>query len=270
MLISVAIAYAIVVAGMYFLQRNLMYFPGSFRPSPAAFGVPQMRAETVRTSDGLDLLSWWSPPVRSGLPVVAFFHGNAGHLGVRAFKVRPFLERGWGVLLLAWRGYSGNGGSPTEDGLYDDGRAALRFLAAKGIKAENVAIYGESLGSGVAVQVATEARVGALVLEAPYSSIADVAQERFFYLPVKVLLRDHFESIRKIGRVTAPVLIVHGERDAVIPVEFGKKLFRAARAPKTGRFIDRAGHNDLYEFGAASIVNEFLIDVFGIGTIKRN
>ena len=262
LLISVAIAYAVIVVGMYLLQRKLMYFPDPHRPAPAAFGVPTMQPVRVPTADGLDLLAWWSAPARPEAPVVLFLHGNAGHIGVRAFKVKPYLDRGWGVLLLAWRGYSGNAGSPTEDGLYEDGRAALRFLDRQGIAADRLALYGESLGSGTAVQLATETRVGALALEAPFSSIADVARKRFFYLPVSLLLRDRFESIRKIGRVTAPVLVVHGVRDGVVPVEYGRRLFEAANEPKSGHFLERAAHNDLYEHGTGEIVIDFLEKVF--------
>ena len=262
LLFSVAVAYAIIVAGMFLLQRKLMYFPDSYRPSPETFGVPEMRPVALRTADGIELLAWWSPPANSNAPVVTFFHGNAGHIGVRAFKVRPYLDRGWGVLLVAWRGYSGNAGSPTEEGLYEDGRAAMRFLAGRGITSQRTVLYGESLGSGVAVQLATEVKLGALVLEAPYSTIADVAQRKFFYLPVSLLLRDRFESIRKIEAIGAPLLVIHGMRDEVIPVEFGRRLYDRAKNPKSAHFLKNAAHNDIYEFGAEKIVMSFLEKVF--------
>lgn len=254
----VAVAYVVVVAGLYFAQRNLIYLPDSDRPVPAAFGVPDMSPVQIRTADGLDLLAWWKPPRSPDDPVLAFFHGNAGHIGYRAFKMRPYLDQGWGVLLVSWRGYGGNSGSPTEAGLYDDGRAAVRFLADKGIEGSRLVLYGESLGTGIAVQLATEFRVGAVVLEAPYTSIVDVAESQFSFVPVGLLLKDRFESIRKIAKIAAPLLVMHGTWDGVIPVVFGRELFDAARDPKTLRLMDQAGHNDLYDFGAAQAVREFV------------
>ena len=240
------------------LQRSLTYYPDHTRPTPAEAGVPELAPVTLETEDGLALLAWHAPPRTEGAPSLIYFHGNAGHIGMRSFKVRAYLNAGLGILLTTWRGYSGNPGTPTEDGLYADGRAARDFLRTRGVDDERQILYGESLGTGVAVHLAREAAPAALVLEAPYSSIADIASGRFPLLPVGPFILDRFDSAAKIGKVEAPLLIVHGERDRTIPVRLARKLHRRAREPKEAVFIPEADHADLTEFGLAAIVLEFL------------
>jgi uncharacterized protein len=259
-ILGVALVYVLVIALLFVFQRRVIYHPNPTRVEPAQYGVPQMREVSLATKDDLDLLAWWRPPQRNNAPVLIFFHGNAGHIGFRASKVRPYLDAGWGVLLTSWRGYSGNPGHPTEQGLYADARAALAFLAQNEVPVENIVLYGESLGSGVAVQMAaeTEKSFRALVLEAPYTSITDVAARRFPFAPTRWLVRDRFDSMAKISRIREPVFVVHGERDGVIPVELGRKLFHAANNPKAAKFLPAAGHNDLYEHGAVGFIVDFI------------
>ena len=239
-------------------QRSLTYFPDTTRPTPAESDVPELEPVTLETGDGLSLLAWHAPPRATGAPSLVYFHGNAGHIGMRGFKVRAYLNAGLGVLLTTWRGYSGNPGTPTEDGLYADGRAARAFLRARGCGDAQQILYGESLGTGVAVHLARESSPAALVLEAPYSSVVDIASGRFPLLPVGPLIADRFDSAAKIGKVAAPVLIVHGERDRTIPVRLARKLFRRAREPKEGVFIPEADHADLPDFGLPTYALEFL------------
>jgi len=254
--------YVGVLVTLYFLQRSLIYFPDSTRPTPAAFGVPEMTPVTLSTEDGLSLLAWWAPPREATRPTIVYFHGNGGHIGYRGSKVRPYLDRGFGVLLVSWRGYSGNDGRPTERGLYADGRAALRFVQDKGIPPARRVLYGESLGGGVAVEMAVRGAAAALVLEAPFTSIVDVAAARFPVFPARLLVRDRFDSIGKIDRIAMPLLVVHGERDRVLSARMGRDLLAAASPPKEGVFLPRAGHNDLYDHGAAHHVIRFIESVF--------
>ncbi len=239
-------------------QRSLTYFPDTTRPTPADSEVPEFAPVTLETGDGLSLLAWYAPPRAAGTPSLIYFHGNAGHIGMRGFKVRAYLNAGLGVLLTTWRGYSGNPGTPTEDGLYADGRAARAFLRTRGCGDAQQILYGESLGTGVAVHLARESSPAALVLEAPYSSVVDIASGRFPLLPVSPLIADRFDSAAKIGKVAAPLLIVHGERDRTIPVRLARKLYRRAREPKEGVFIPEADHADLPDFGLPTYVLEFL------------
>lgn len=252
-----ALAYASVVGTMAFFQRDLLFRPFGLPGAPAAAAVPEMAPATVRTADGLDLTGWYAP-TPAGRPTVVLYHGNAGHLAMRAFKARRFLDAGFGVWLAGYRGYAGNAGRPTEAGLYADGRAVLDHLAGLGVAGGGLILYGESLGTGVAVQMATERPVAAVVLEAPYTTIPDVAAGRYPFLPVRLLARDRFDSLSKVGRLTTPLLVVHGERDAVVPVRLGRRLFEAASGPKQGVFLPQPGHNDLYDWGAAEHVLAFL------------
>lgn len=255
-------AYLLLVAVLFVAQRRIIYAPDRSMPDRERAGVLDMATVSLATADGLDLNAWYRQAARDGAPTLVYLHGNAGHIGYRGGKVRPYLDAGYGVLLVSWRGYGGNPGRPNEQGLYEDARAALAFLDRMGVAAERIVLYGESLGSGPAVQVATEQPVGAVILEAPFTSIADAAQHLYWYLPARALIRDRYASVTKIERIGAPLLIVHGERDRTIPVDFGRQLLAAALQPKEGLFIAVANHNDLYEHGAPEAVIEFLDRIF--------
>lgn len=250
--------YGTLVVALYFLQREMIYVPSRHRPDPAKWHVPEMRPVTLKTDDGLDLLAWWRPPASATAPVIVYYHGNGGHLGRHAFRMRTYLDKGWGVLTPTWRGYSGNPGSPSEEGLYRDGRAALRFVIGEKIAPDRVVIYGHSLGTGVAVQMATEFQERAVVLESPFSSVADVAKSRFPFLPVDLLLKDRFDSREKVRHIGAPLLLMHGLKDRIVPAKFGKRLFASAISPKQGHFIDRGSHNNLYQLGVGGVVVNFV------------
>ncbi|MFQ5618193.1 MAG: alpha/beta hydrolase [Rhodospirillales bacterium] len=255
-----AIVYVVLVAALYVFQRNIMYFPDASVPSPVHSGVPEMQPVTLETEDGLKLLGWYRAV--EGQPVVVYFHGNAGNIGARGFKARAFLDAGFGMLLVSYRGYGGNRGSPTEEGLYADGRAALDFLEVQGVAPEQTVLYGESLGTGVAVQMASEMAsenpVGALVLEAPLTSMDDVAAHHYPYVPARWLIKDHFDSAAKIAGINTPLLIIHGDRDRTIPMKFGRMLFKAAVEPKESRWLEGGNHEDLFDFGGADVVIEFV------------
>ncbi|MEE8279172.1 MAG: alpha/beta hydrolase, partial [Alphaproteobacteria bacterium] len=239
LIITGLVIYGALVGGLFLVQRQLMYFPDTRTPEPARAGVPEMREVALTTEDGLRLMAWYRPAQTPDGPVIVFFHGNAGNIGNRGAKIRPFIVAGFGVMLLSYRGYGGNPGSPTEEGLNRDGRAALEFLSNNGVPSRRAVLYGESLGSGVAVEMATERPVGGVVLEAPFTSVADVAASQFFFVPARYLVRDRFDSLSKIDAIGAPLLILHGERDRTIPVRYGRRLFAAARQPKKSLFYPR-------------------------------
>ena len=163
-----------------------------------------------------------------------------------------------GVLLAEYRGFGGNSGSPSEQGFYDDARAAIAFLRQQGVEPGRMVFYGESLGSGVAVQMATEFACGALVLEAPYSSVADVAQGRYWMFPVKALVRDRYDSTAKIARVRCPIFIMHGTADRVIPIRYGERLYALAPAPKEMKVYPGLGHVGFDEVRGFDAVLDFL------------
>jgi fermentation-respiration switch protein FrsA (DUF1100 family) len=262
-LIGLAVCgYLILVAGLYLMQRQLLYLPDRSIPSRTASGVPEMSEVRLPTDDGLDLLAWHQPAA-PGRATILYLHGNGGHIGYRGDRVRPFIDAGFGVLLVEYRGYGGNPGRPSEPGLMSDARAALAFLETAGAPPAATVLYGESLGSTVAVAMAAERAAGgepvaALVLEAPLSSVSDVAAHHYPWVPVRWLLKDRFEAVARIAGVGAPVLIIHGEADDIVPIRYGRALFEAAREPKEAAWIRGAGHEDLAEFGLRRIVLEFL------------
>jgi uncharacterized protein len=262
--LAVAVAaYGVLVGGLYAFQRNLLYFPSGSRPELGALAELGVREIEVRTGDGLFLLAWYSAS-SSDRPTVAYFHGNGGHIGHRADRVQGFVRDGYGLLMTEYRGYGGNPGTPTEEGLCVDGAAALDFLRREGIPPTRLVLYGESLGSGVAVALAAQHDVAGLVLEAPFTSVAEVAQYHYPFVPASSLVRDRFDSLSKIGRVKAPIMILHGERDRVVPVRFGRALFEAALEPKEIWLASEAGHEDLDGFGAFEAVQRFLERQIGL------
>ncbi|HEY1431370.1 MAG TPA: alpha/beta hydrolase, partial [Stellaceae bacterium] len=190
--------------------------------------------------------------------VVAYFHGNGGHIGYRAERLRWFAREGYGVLMAEYRGYGGNPGTPNETGLLTDAAAALDYIEAEGIAPNRIVLYGESLGSGIAVLAAAQRQVAALILEAPFTSVAEVAQYHYSFMPAAALIWDRFDSLAGIGDVKAPILILHGERDRVVPVRFGRALFDAAPEPKELWVAREAGHENLTWFGAFDAVHNFL------------
>jgi fermentation-respiration switch protein FrsA (DUF1100 family) len=254
---SALAAYGVLVGGLYLFQRHLLYFPDGSRPELGELAALGIREVRVTTADGLSLLSWYLPP-HDDRPVVAYFHGNGGHIGYRAERLRRFARSGYGVLMLEYRGYGGNPGTPSEAGLYADGAAALDFLEHEGTMPNRLVLYGESLGSGVAVYLAARREIAALILEAPFTSVAEVAQYHYSFIPASALVRDRFEALSSIGKVKAPILVLHGDRDRVVPVRFGHALFDAAPDPKEAWFAPQAGHEDLARFGALEAVVGFL------------
>ena len=251
-LLVLAALYGAVCAGLYGLQRRIMFVNAGTRPDPVALGVTGVEVLEVRTADGLVLNAWFRPPPSgpgvAGGRVALFLHGNAGTIGHRAGRIAPFAAAGWGVLLLDWRGYGGNPGNPSEEGLALDARAAYELLRLRGYGADRIVIWGESLGTALAVRLGGEVHAAALVLEAPFTSMVDMAHRQYPFVPADWLLQDRLESLLRIPRVTAPVLVMHGSEDRLIPPDMGRALAVAAR---DGRFvlIEGATHNNLGEFG---------------------
>ena len=253
-----ASAYAAVVAALFLGQRRLLYHPDRAQPGLADLAGLGVREVALTTKDGLALASWYLPPP-AGRPVIAYFHGNGGHIGYRAERLRRFAAAHYGVLLVEYRGYGGNPGAPCEAGLCADGEAALGFLAGAGIAAHRIVLWGESLGSGIAVRLAAARDVGVVVLEAPFTSVAAAARQHYRFIPgAALLMRDRFDSLSRIGQVTAPLLILHGERDGIVPASHGRALLAAATAPKEGWFCDTGGHKDLAHWGALDAALDFI------------
>jgi uncharacterized protein len=250
------VGYGLLVALVYMGQRALQYFPERHRTSPAAAGLPQAEEVMLTTSDGERVIVWHVPP-RERKPVLLYFHGNGGSLAWRTERLRELTSDGTGLVALSYRGYGGSTGRPTEAGMIADALAAYDFAAAR-YPADRIALWGESIGSGVAVALAAEKPVGRMVLESPFTSVADIAARIYWFLPVRWLIKDPFRSDLRIGKVAAPVLVLHGDGDTVVPFALGEQLYALIPGPKRFVRFPGAGHNDLGARGAVEVAKQFL------------
>ena len=241
-------AYAAILVAAYLGQRRLMYFPDRAYTRPAEVGLMDVEERVLKTPDGARVITWYGK-AQPGKPTLLYFHGNAGSLAVRAERIRRFMNEGWGVCMMSYRGYSGSKGSPTETANVADARLAYGALVQDGVDPASIILYGESLGSGVAVRLATERPTGGLILDAPYTSILEVAEQAYPFLPVRHFLKDRYESRNYIGQVRTPLLILHGELDPVIPVAMGRELLQLANEPKRLVIFPFAGPSDIYVDG---------------------
>ena len=250
LLIPVAVVVVLLLA-LWAGQRQLMYFPLDDVPAIAALGPKGVEEVAFDTADGLRLAGWlFTAGADAAAPgesrdTVIVFHGNAGNRAHRVPLATALRRIGLQVLLFDYRGYGGNPGSPTEQGLAMDARAAREFLITqRGVDPHRVIYFGESLGTGVAVELASEHPPAALILRSPYTSMSDVGQHHYPWLPVRLLLRDRYDSLAQISRVRSRLLIIVGERDSVVPAEFSRRLYDAAAQPKAFVSIAGADHND--------------------------
>jgi fermentation-respiration switch protein FrsA (DUF1100 family) len=255
-LLIALVGYGSLVTLMYLLQRSMMYFPDTTRTPPAEAGLPQAEEVVLKTADGERVIAWHVPP-RGDKPVVLYFHGNGGAIGYRVARFRALIADGTGLVALSYRGYAGSTGTPTEAGLIADAQAAYAFAVAR-YPVERIALFGESLGTGVAVALAAEKPVGGIVLEAPFTSAVDIGASAYWFAPVRLLMKDQFRSDERIAQVSAPLLVLHGERDAVVPIRFGERLFSLAREPKRMVRYAKGGHEGLDSYGALAEVRSFL------------
>jgi len=237
--------YLSAAGGMFLLQRSLQYFPTHRDPAPEALGLTGVTRQSLATPDGETLVLWVAQPT-GDRPVVLFLHGNGGEIADRADRFAFYQSRGYGVAFLSWRGYGGSTGSPSETGLLADAKAAYDHLRARAIPPDHIVLVGESLGTGPAVVTAAQNPVAAVILEAPYSAAVDIARQAYPWLPVGLLMKDQYRSRDHIDRIGAPLLILHGQNDRVIPQGFGRRLFDAARDPKTFLSLGPVGHDALF------------------------
>lgn len=239
--VILAALYLILLAGLIWKQRALLYFPARENLSPEASGFPKAQVLSIQTADGESLVAWYVPPA-PGKPLFLYFHGNGGGLSDRAKRFELMTADGHGLLAIAYRGYFGSTGSPSEAGLYLDADAAYAKAIALGISPDGIAAVGESLGTGVAIALAAQKPVAALVLDSPYASIVSVAADTYWMFPVRQLLKDQYRSDLRIGSVHVPVLMMHGTADKIIPLQSAKALFALANEPKAFIEVPDAGH----------------------------
>jgi pimeloyl-ACP methyl ester carboxylesterase len=292
--LSLMIVYLFCVGMLAFFQRSLIYLPSrdpQIDTQHSGLPAGQVHTVTLTTKDGLELRGWHILPdgvtaadreqcdqrLASGQPVIIYFSGNAGNRAYRTMEFELFTHLDCHVLVFDYRGYGDNPGSPSEELLAEDAQAIWRYaVETRKLRADRIVLFGESLGGGVAVRLAAELCVsgtppGGLVLRSSFSSLVDVAAHHYRWLPVRMLMIDRFPSAERISDVSCPILHIHGVRDRIVPIEFGRELFAAApdssSAGVAKRFVELplAGHNDILyvadrEFAEA--VDEYFMAVF--------
>jgi hypothetical protein len=256
-LAGLAALYAMIAIAALFGQRYLMYAPDTRRILPREADLPEVEERLIETPDGARVVAWYGR-ARPGQPTVLYFHGNAGSLVTRSERIRKYLERGRGMLMMTYRGYGGSTGRPSEAANVADAKLAFDLLVREGVPPADIIVYGESIGTGVAVQVAAARPASGLVLDAPYTSLVDVASRVYPYLPVRPFLWDRYETMRFIGRIDCPLLVVHGALDDIIPVAMGRQVHAAAKTPAALAVIPGAGHSDHHLFGSFEVVDAWI------------
>ena len=225
------IAYFLITLGLYIFQRSLLYHPvvNNYYGEKLNVKIEEVKITTV---DNIELLAWYHKKDIKKYKTILYLHGNAGSLENRIYKINQFNNMNINFLLIAWRGFSGNAGKPTEQGLYQDARSAVKWLINEGAIEENIVIYGESLGTGVATEIAQNKNFAGVILESPFTSMIDLGKKYYPFFPVSFLLKDKFESYKKITNISVPILIIHGKVDKIVPYNMGKRMYELANEPK--------------------------------------
>ena len=241
LLLILASIYFFILISTYIFQRNLLYHPkeNNYFGDPLTVEIEKVK---IKTKDNIELLSWYHKKDLNDYKTILFLHGNAGSLENRIHKINHFKDMNVNFLLISWRGFSGNKGKPTEKGLYEDAKSAVAWLKSKGVNENNIIIYGESLGTGVATEIAQNKNFAGIILESPFTSMIDAGKNQYPYLPVRLLLKDKYESNKKIKNIKSPILIMHAKVDTLVPFYMGKKMYELANEPKYSYFSEYDDH----------------------------
>ncbi len=253
----IILIYFVILIFLYFYQRNLMYHPNENNYFDDKLSV-YIEKIKVNTKDNIELLGWFHEKDLKNFKTILYFHGNAGSLENRIHKLNHFGDMDINFLIIAWRGFSGNKGKPSESGLYEDGESAINWLLNRGVKEENIIIYGESLGTGVATHLSQNKNFAGIILETPFTSMIDAAKTFYPYIPVALLLKDKFDNKSKIKNINAPVLIMHGKVDQIVPFSMGKKMYEIANEPKYSYFTKHDNHMMEYDENLIKALNTFI------------
>ncbi|MDD4615534.1 MAG: alpha/beta hydrolase [Alphaproteobacteria bacterium] len=245
-----ALAYLGAMAGVFAFQRSFIYVPNQTYAAPEQVSPETPLKElAVTTKDGLNLVGWYAPASGKDYTLV-YFHGNADSLQSVWPLAGPYLDAGYGFLFVEYRGYSNLPGDPDEEGFYEDARAFVKKLISdEGVKEKDIVLMGHSLGTGVAMQMASEFKVRGVALLAPFLSMPDMAQERFPWLPARYLTLDKFDNAAKVSKIKMPLLVGVCGADNVVPAKQEQKLFEMAKEPKKLFYAPESGHSGLFENG---------------------
>jgi fermentation-respiration switch protein FrsA (DUF1100 family) len=246
LILIIFVIYFSILVILYFYQRNLLYHPNENNYSDDKISV-DIKKVKILTSDNIELLGWYHEKNLKDYKTLIYFHGNAGSLENRIHKLNHFQDMNINFLIIAWRGFSGNQGKPSEEGLYVDGKSAIDWVIEKGVDEKNIILYGESLGTGVAAHLAQNKNYAGIILETPFTSMIDAAKTFYPYIPVNLLLKDKFENYKKVKNINIPILVMHGEEDQIVPFSMGKKIYEIANEPKFSYFTKYDNHMMEYD-----------------------
>ena len=262
-ILALVLFYILLLTVVFFFQRNLLYHPSidNYLEDQVVREPTEIEKVKVTTKDKIDLIGWFYNQDLEKFKTILFFHGNAGALDNRTYKLNYFKDLNVNFLIIAWRGFSGNKGKPNEMGLYEDAESAIKWLKAKGIKEKNIILYGESLGTGVAVEVAQDKNFAGIILESPFTSMVNIGKKHYPFFPVSLLLKDKFESYKKINNIFVPVLIMHGKVDKIVPYDMGKKMYELANEPKFFYSQDYGDHMIEYDEKLLSALKKFILSL---------
>ena len=256
-LLIFVIIYFLIVISTYIFQRSLLYHPSenNYTGDQLLVSIEKVK---IKTQDNIELISWYHKKNINDYKTLVFLHGNAGSLQNRIHKINHFKNMNINFLLVAWRGFNGNEGSPTEKGLYEDANSAIRWLEKKGVDEKNIIIYGESLGTGIATEIAQHRKFAGVILESPFTSMIEAGYDKYPFLPVRLLLKDKYESYKKIKNIKVPILVMHGKMDNVVPFHMGKKMYELASEPKYYYFSDYDNHMMEYNEKLLNSLKDFI------------
>jgi uncharacterized protein len=256
-ILIIFIIYFLLLLFLYFYQRNLLYHPNENNYTGDKILVDIEKVK-IQTSDDIELVGWYHEKNLKDKKTLIYFHGNAGSLENRIHKLNHFQDMNINFLIIAWRGFNGNKGNPSEKGLYMDGKSAIDWLIKKGVDEKNLILYGESLGTGVATHLAQNKNYAGVILETPFTSLIDAAKKFYPYIPVNLLLKDKFENYKKVKNINSPILIMHGEVDQIVPFSMGKKIYQMANQPKFSYFTKYDDHMMEYDESLVLALKSFV------------
>ena len=253
---TIILCYLLVLVFVFFYQRNLLYHPfeNNYSSDQINFSYEEV---FIPSSHGNNLKGWFHKKDLINKKTLVFFHGNAGDLRNRIYKLNLIKDFDINFLIVAYRGFSGNNGKPTETGLYEDARNTLNWLAKQKIKEDQIIIYGESLGTGISIEVTQNKKFAGIILESPFTSMVDAGKFYYPYLPVSFLLKDRYETIKKLENINSPILVMHGKNDKIVPFFMGQQVFEKANEPKFSYFPDNDDHMMDYDENLIETLGNF-------------
>ena len=253
--VIILLIYSSITLIIYFSQNKLLYHPkeNNYLDENSL----NHNIEKIYIPSENKLVAWHFKKNKN-YKTILFFHGNAGNLNNRIYKLNELSKLNVNYLILAYRGFSGNEGKPSEEGFYKDSRAAKYFLNLNNIPDKKIILYGESLGTAVAIDLAKDHNFSGIILESPFTSMVRLAQKYYPYLPVKILLKDKYESLKKLPKINTPTLVMHGEKDKIVPFQMGKKIYENLKGPRFSYFVKYDDHMMDFNDDLINSINNFI------------